>query len=645
MHLSLPLVDYLVVIFYLILMLAIGFYFSRFMKGGKDFFIGGNSIPWWVAGLSLYMTLFSAWTFTGAASFAYNTGWYGILYFLTWPISFFIGFQLSARRWRRTRITSPVEYVQNRFNKTTHAFLSIMLIFSSAYWPAQHLASLAKITAPTLFPNSIMAIDIMIVVVGLIILIYSFTGGLWAVCVTDVVQFLIFFSICAVLLPTIFLSGDVGSFGDFLRSVPPLKLTHILRDNTTYNFWYLLGIPASFTFSYAVGGNAQRYYSVRDEKSAYRVGLLAFLLFLLSPVLFGIPPLVGKVLWPDVSMIEYFSHIAKADENIFIAVVMRYMPAGLIGVFLAAMMSASMSAMDSGWNATSAIISIDVYKRFFNPHADEKKVLQVGRLATVGLCLFAMAMALTIIHSQYGVFSFSNIFFGLTGIPINIPLLLGILTRKISRWSAISSIICGTLVASIARFVLKCDLGPQYLLTVGVTLFFLFASPYQGKLFHKSRVQAIAASVAIGLVFWFSFMLFNANENLGFAQLQTWQPQMLAPLFWITLASGLFVAVSIFFSRLYAKDLLGDQQPVDEFFAKLDTPIDVDKEVAAAADQGINMLTLIGAIAAGLSLLVLLLILTPHNPDKSSIYYAVSAVLMSIGLLMFGLQRMAIHKA
>ncbi|HNT67493.1 MAG TPA: transporter, partial [bacterium] len=65
MHLSLPLVDYLVVVFYLILMLAIGFYFSRFMKGGKDFFIGGNSIPWWVAGLSLYMTLFSAWTFTG----------------------------------------------------------------------------------------------------------------------------------------------------------------------------------------------------------------------------------------------------------------------------------------------------------------------------------------------------------------------------------------------------------------------------------------------------------------------------------------------------------------------------------------------------------------------------------------------------
>jgi Na+/proline symporter len=100
MNFGLPAIDYIVIGIYLVLMLAIGLYFSRFMKGGKDFFVGGNLIPWWVAGLSLYMTLFSAWTFTGAASFTYNTGWYGILYLFTWPLSFFIGFQLSAKKWR-----------------------------------------------------------------------------------------------------------------------------------------------------------------------------------------------------------------------------------------------------------------------------------------------------------------------------------------------------------------------------------------------------------------------------------------------------------------------------------------------------------------------------------------------------------------
>jgi solute:Na+ symporter, SSS family len=69
MTFGLPAVDYVVIGIYLVAMLGIGFYFTRFMKGGKDFFIGGNLIPWWVSGISLYMTMFSAWTFTGGASF------------------------------------------------------------------------------------------------------------------------------------------------------------------------------------------------------------------------------------------------------------------------------------------------------------------------------------------------------------------------------------------------------------------------------------------------------------------------------------------------------------------------------------------------------------------------------------------------
>jgi len=96
MQFGLPLVDYLVIGFYLAIMLAIGFYFSRFMTGAKEFFVGGNLIPGWVSGVSMYMTLFSAWTFTGAASFTYTTGWYGILYFASWPVAFFIGFRLCA---------------------------------------------------------------------------------------------------------------------------------------------------------------------------------------------------------------------------------------------------------------------------------------------------------------------------------------------------------------------------------------------------------------------------------------------------------------------------------------------------------------------------------------------------------------------
>jgi Na+/proline symporter len=164
-------IDYIVIVLYLMMMLGIGAIFTRLMKGGKDFFVGGRQIPWWVAGVSLYMTLFSAWTFTGAASFTYNTGWFGVIYFAMWPLAFVIGFKMTAVRWRRARITTPVEYVKSRFNNATHLFLTIVLIISTLYWPAHHLASLSKICAPALFPNSMLAIDLMIIIVGIIILL------------------------------------------------------------------------------------------------------------------------------------------------------------------------------------------------------------------------------------------------------------------------------------------------------------------------------------------------------------------------------------------------------------------------------------------------------------------------------------------
>ena len=68
-----------------------------------------------------------------------------------------------------------------------------------------------------------------------------------------------------------------------------------------YDHWYLLGLIAANIFGNAVGDKAQRYYSVRDEKEAMKVGWLAFGLFSTAPLLFGIPPLIGKVLWPNIS--------------------------------------------------------------------------------------------------------------------------------------------------------------------------------------------------------------------------------------------------------------------------------------------------------------------------------------------------------
>ena len=639
MTLGLPTIDYVVIGAYMVMMLVIGAYFTRLMKGGKDFFIGGNLIPWWVAGLSMYMSLFSAWTFTGAASFIYNTSWFGILYLASWPLTLFIGFQLAAKKWRRARITTPVEYLTTRFNRSTHIFFTFVLVITSLYWPGHHLASLAKITAPTLFPNSMAAIDMMIVAIGLIILVYTYSGGYWAVAVTDVVQFLILFAVLIILLPVIFLSGDFHSFGDFVRQTPPLKFTHLVRGNTLYDIWYLLAIPFVFVFSYTTGGNAQRYFSVKDDRAAKKVGWLAFGLMLLGPILFGLPPLIGKVLWPDISMLDYFAGITKADENIFIAVVMRYMPAGMVGIFLAAMMAASMSAMDSAWNTLSSIISIDIYKTLFKPKASEKEVLLVGRLTVLFLSLATIGLALAIIHSPYGVFTVTNIVFGLIGAPVAVPLLMGILVKNISRWSAISSILVGIITASVTKFALNYPLGKQYIATTIVTLLFIFISNPMGRIYLKSKKEALFANSFIGLILGVYFMTFNENSNLSWSQMgNAFQNGVLgffgSSFFWLLTSVAGYIVLGKYFSRLYAEDVLAPKPEVDEFFERLKTPVDAKKEVLKDGIKEVNVFPLVGTISIIIAAVSMLLLISPSSRSNHWVNIAFSSTLFLTGIAM-----------
>ncbi len=637
MNLGLPAVDYLVIGIYFVLMLAIGFYFSRFMKGGKDFFVGGNLIPWWVSGISLYMTMFSAWTFTGGASFVYQTSWFGLLYFATWGISFFIGFVMSAKRWRRTRVTSPVEYIETRFNRPTHLFFSVYLALAMLYWPAHHLASLSKICAPTMFPGSMTAIDVMIVVTGITIMLYTFMGGLWAVCITDVVQFLILIVVCVVLIPAIFLSGEFTSMADLVQRLPPLTFRHVVPDGTLYDGWYLAGLIAANMFGNAVGDKAQRYYSVKDEKEAMKVGWLTFALFCTAPLLFGIPPLVGKLLWPDIAMLDYFAGITKADENIFIAVVLRYMPAGIVGFFLSAMMAASMSSMSGVWNTVSSIISVDLYKNRFKPNATEKETLLVGRISIAAFALIAIGLGLVIIHSSYGVFTFSTVFFGLTGIPSAIPMLLGIMTKKISRWSAMASVIAGVLMASLARFILEYSLGQQFLITVVVTLLFIVISNPLGRIYNMRRGSAAMASLALSVALYLFCLFVNNNPALSPGTwaivLQAGGTEFLfSAHFWLLVSGVVYFVLTYRFAGLFGDDIRSSQEEVDTFFEKLATPVDVAKEVMAAGARESNIFPLVGWMSVGLGVLSLLMLIDPVARTNIGVNLGISGLLLVFGL-------------
>ncbi|MHC4124604.1 MAG: sodium:solute symporter family transporter, partial [Planctomycetota bacterium] len=108
--------DYFILAGYFILMLGIGAYFYRYMWGMKDYFSGGNRIPWWLSGVSFYMSCFSAYAFITYSAMAYKYGLPAVVLFSLKSIAVIVSVVFFAKRWRRARIDSPVEYLESRYS-------------------------------------------------------------------------------------------------------------------------------------------------------------------------------------------------------------------------------------------------------------------------------------------------------------------------------------------------------------------------------------------------------------------------------------------------------------------------------------------------------------------------------------------------
>jgi len=619
--------DYAVVALYLLAVLGAGFWFARLTKGGKDFFVGGNRIPWWAAGVSLYMTTFSAWMFTGAASFVYNTGWFGFLYFAVKPAGFVVGFLLAAVKWRRARITSPVEYIEERYNHTTRLILSVVLVLSMMYWPGQHLASVAKISAPALFPGVPFAVDGLILFFGAFVLLYTVAGGIWAVSMTDVLQFIVLVSVCLVLLIAIFLSGDVNVL-EAMEALPPLTFTHSFREGTVYTHWYVIGFVVAGIFGNVVGDKAQRFFMVRDETAVRKTGWLAMGLFLLSPFLFGLPPLIGKALWPEATQLVAFAGASKPDEAIFIAVVLQFLPAGVVGLFIAAMIAASMSALDSVWNTVAAIVSVDLYKGHLRPEATDRELLVVGRVIVVGLAVAAITMALLIVNSSLGIFTIGNMVLGLVGIPVTVPLFIGIVSSRPSTWSAIPAILAGIVVAVVTRFGLNWTLGPQYLAVIATSLVVMFTSREMGAMYVRNKSTALGSALSVGLLLFIC---------IGIVEAPTMEAGVVNRALSASgvggegLAAGIAGIVVLMwgFLPLYARDAVAMPERVARFFNRLDQPIDVAAELGEDLSPA-SPNRLIGWCALGLAAIPLILFVA-YGFNDGLVYLSLSALLAGLG--------------
>src|SRR5215813_2794446 len=236
------LTDYMVIVLYGLLMVRVGFYVLRFNRGAAEYFRGGSRIPWLVAGLSCFMSGFSAWTFTGAAGVAYRAGFAATGVYIGNALSFLLGYFVFSSRWRRSRITTVMEYLAARFNFATHQTFSWSTILFQLFMSASMLYGLSVFVSSACG----LPVALTIAIAGSLIIFYCMVGGLWAVVVTDFLQASILMPFCLVLVVTSL--AKVGGVSGLIHSLPPdMKTLHLTGE---FGWIYLASWTVMVSFGY-----------------------------------------------------------------------------------------------------------------------------------------------------------------------------------------------------------------------------------------------------------------------------------------------------------------------------------------------------------------------------------------------------------
>jgi SSS family transporter len=476
-------IDYAVITCYTLLMIGVGFYVMRFNSTASEYFRGGSRIPWLVAGLSSFMSGFSAWTFTGGAGVAYTSGIVVIGLYIGNALSFLLGYYVFASRWRRTRITTVMEYLADRFGPATHQ------LFSWATTVFQLFMSATMLYGLSLFVSTAcrISVTVTILLTGAVILSYSVIGGLWAVVVADFLQASILLPFCIVLAAASL--GHVGGISGLLHSLPlPMKTIPVHGE---FGWIYLACWTIMVSFGYNTSAMAQRYFSVEDERSARRVALLCSGLFVVGAFLWFIPPMAMRIIYPNLHSI--WPRLANPSEASYVVASLTFLPHGLIGVMLAAMFSATMANLSANFNLKSAILSKDIYQKLFRPAATERELLVVGAMTTMLIGGATTLLAAVMADRGESIFSVMITFNTLISLSYGPPALLGLVFRRTPWWSGMATFATAFTLSILGDFVFHWSFIRQiaFVLPPAFAVFFLSMlfdrkeAPERARLFER----------------------------------------------------------------------------------------------------------------------------------------------------------------
>ncbi len=227
--------DYGLILLYFVVLIWVGVYAARRNKNTEDYFRGGGKVPWLIAGMSNWVSGFSAFMFVAAAGFTYTHGAGALLIFTSAFWAYLVGYGFFAARWRRARIHTPLHFLTRRFSASTTYYYSLISIIPQIVGIGQGLYILCIFVSTALgFSDRTFAVagltlngmEASILIVGTVMIVYTVIGGLWAAVLSDAVQSVIIVAMTLIIFVVSFLylgggNGFFSGMGRLFREAPP----------------------------------------------------------------------------------------------------------------------------------------------------------------------------------------------------------------------------------------------------------------------------------------------------------------------------------------------------------------------------------------------------------------------------------------
>ncbi|GAA0880443.1 Na+:solute symporter [Algoriphagus jejuensis] len=404
--------DWGIIAAFFIISLLIGLFTAKSAgSSAKEFFLSGRNMPWWLLGVSMVATTFSADTpnlvtdIVRKNGVAGNWAWWAFL--LTGMLTVFV----YAKLWRRSEATTDLEFYEMRYSGKGAAFLrAFRAIYLGVFFNVVIMATVSlaaiKIGGVMLGLSPVQTL----LIASIVTVVYSSLGGLKGVLLTDFFQF--FIAMIGSFGAAYFILDlpEIGSLGNLLsHEVVATKLDFLpnFNDPNVYIPLFIMPIAIQWWATWYPGAEpggggyiAQRMLSAKDEKNAIGATLFFNIAhYALRPWPWILIALASLVIFPNISDLQTaFPHIPadKLGDDLAYPAMLTYLPTGLIGIVLASLIAAVMSTLSTHLNWGSSYIVNDFYLRFVKPEATDKQLVAVGRISTVALMALSAVLALAL---------------------------------------------------------------------------------------------------------------------------------------------------------------------------------------------------------------------------------------------------------